>query len=128
RIETGERPVGILLLENILKVQKKGSKIKIVYPKEGVVPVASPIGILRASKNPEVSKKIYDWFFGETAQKAMVSGFMYSFHPPAPSPEGGRSLPELNLKSGIAWGPDVLMELFKQRDSIKSRFSAIVLD
>lgn len=128
RIETGERPIGILLLENILKVKKKGSKIAIVYPKEGVVPIASPIAVLKTSRHPEMAKKVYDWFLGEQAQKAIVSGFMYSFHPGAPTPEGGRSLKDLSLKSGMTWNSKVLFELFSQRDAIKSRFSEIVLE
>ena len=43
RIETRERPVGVVLLENILKAQAKGSPVKAIYPTDGGIPVPSPI-------------------------------------------------------------------------------------
>ena len=126
RIETRERPVGLVLLENILKAKKKGSPVKAVYPKDGVISVPSPIAILADTRHPELSKKIYDWFFTDDAQKAIVHGNMYSPIPRLAPPEGALSWNEVS-KMVMKWNPKVLAELYEKREEIKSRFSEMVL-
>ena len=37
RIQSKERPIGWVLLENVLRFQKKDPRLKIIYPKDGVV-------------------------------------------------------------------------------------------
>ncbi len=127
RIETRERPVGAVLLENILKARRKGSPVKIVYPSDGAVQVPSPIAILAGTKNPELSKLVYEWFFTDDAQKAIVGGWMYSPVPSIPSPEGAKPWAELAAGGLMKWSPQVLGELFGQRDQIKAKFSEVVL-
>ena len=126
RMETNERPLGIVLLENILKAQTKGSPIKAIYPEDGVIPVVSPIAILKETEHPELAKKVYDWFYIEAAQKAMVKSGMYPALAAIPSPVGARTLAEVQ-KQMMPWNPQILDELFGQRDTIKNRFTEIVL-
>ena len=126
RMETRERPVGIVLLENVLKAWDKGSPVRPVYPTDGTIPVLSPIAILRDTRNPELAKKAYDWFFSDEAQRAIVRGSMYSLIESAPSPE--HSLPYTELKkSMMPWSAEILAQMFAERAVIKSRFSETVL-
>jgi iron(III) transport system substrate-binding protein len=125
RIETAERPMGVVLIENVLKSMAKGSPVRMVYPADGTVPVPSPIAIFKESRNPEQAKRVYDWFFTETAQRIMVKGGMYSVMPGIPAPEHARPWSELS-KHLIPWSPKVLTDLYKDRDPIKAKFSEVV--
>lgn len=129
RIETQERLIGLLLLENILKAQGKGSPVRPIYPSEGPIPVSSPIAILKTTRQPEAVKKIYDWFFGLRAQEALVHSGMYSFHPNAGTPPHGRELKEAIPVQGpkMNWNPGLLQEIFSQRQAIKIKFSEMFL-
>jgi iron(III) transport system substrate-binding protein len=124
RIETRERPVGMVLLENILKARKKGSPIHAVYPAEGAIAVPSPIALTSDSRNPELARKVYDWFFSREAQTAIVRGSMYSPLPDMPAPEGARPWAQVPL---MKWDAQVLGELYSQRDGIKTKFQEAVI-
>lgn len=125
RMETKERPIGIVLVENILKNQSKGSPVKAVYPNDGTIPVPSPIAILSSTKNPEGVKKIYDWFFSPKAQQAIVKGGMYSPLPGIASPGNAKEWKDLQSEM-MTWNPDLLTELFGARDQVKAKFSEVV--
>lgn len=124
RIETHERPVGMVLLENILKAAKKGSPIRAVYPVEGAIAVPSPIALLADSRNPELARKVYDWFFTREAQTAIVRGSMYSPVPGMPTPEGARAWAQVPL---MKWDAQVLEALYSQREQIKNKFQEAVI-
>ncbi|MEK7690669.1 MAG: ABC transporter substrate-binding protein, partial [Bdellovibrionota bacterium] len=126
RVESKERPVGIVLLENVLKAKSKGSPLEIVYPSEGAISVPSPIAILKGAQNPEAVRKIYDWFFTETAQKALVTSGMYSPLASIPSPPGGKPWDEVS-KSSYPWSPEILAEHAKRREEVKKQFTEILL-
>ncbi len=126
RIETRERPVGIVLLENVLKAWDKGSPVRPVYPADGTIPVLSPIAILRDSRNPEMAKRAYDWFFTKEAQEAIVRGSMYSLIESSPSPDHARSYAELK-STMMPWSTEILAQMYAERAAIKSKFSETVL-
>ncbi len=126
RIETRERPLGIVLLENVLKAWDKDSPVRPLYPADGTIPVLSPIAILRDSRNPDLAKIAYDWFFTPEAQNAIVLGSMYSLVETAPSP--GRAKPYAELKASMMpWSAEILAQMYAERASIKSKFSDTVL-
>ncbi|MCC7440532.1 MAG: extracellular solute-binding protein [Bdellovibrionales bacterium] len=126
RIETGERPVGILLLENILAGKPKGSPVEAIYPDDGAVPIPSPIAIVKQKDQPEDVKRMYDWFFTETAQKAIVKSGMYSPLPNIAAPEGAKSWAEL-AQHLMPWTPQTVENVLAKRDEIKKRFAEAVL-
>lgn len=126
RIETRERPMGIVLLENILKAMKKGSPVRPHYPQDGVIPVPSPIAILQNTEHPEIARKIYDWFFSEAAQKAIVSSGMYSPLATIPSPDKAKPWKELEGNM-VKWSNEILNEIYASREQIKAKFSEVVL-
>ncbi|HTL11164.1 MAG TPA: ABC transporter substrate-binding protein [Bdellovibrionota bacterium] len=126
RVETGERPLGILLLENILAGVPKGTPVKAIYPTDGAVPIPSPIAIVKQKDQPEEVKKIYDWFFSELAQKAIVKSGMYSPLPTIPAPEGALSWAELK-KTLMPWTPETVNRMLARRDEVKKQFTETVL-
>lgn len=126
RIETQETPVGIVLLENALQAQKRGAPISIVYPREGSILVPSPIAILSQSSHPEASKKIYDFFLTETAQKIFLKAHVYSPFLKSEAPEGAKPFSEIE-KTAFDWNANILKELRKNKESAKKRFSEMLL-
>jgi len=126
RLVTQERPVGMVLLENILQAKAKSSPIEAIYPEDGVIPIPSPIAIMKSTRSPEIAKKAYDLFFSEEVQKKIVASGMYSPLSQLPPPAGAKPRRELQPKA-IAVNMNVLHQLFSQRDEIKKTFSDRVL-
>lgn len=126
RIETGERPVGMLPLDSILRASRGKSALKIIYPQEGGILVPGPIAILKDSAHPETARKIYDWFYAQAAQTAIVRGGSYSPLPKFASPEGSRPWPELQPLL-MKWEAGAWGDLYAQRDRVRAKFSEVVL-
>jgi iron(III) transport system substrate-binding protein len=126
RIETGERPIGVLPLESIIRAERAHAAIKPIYPLDGAILVPSPIAILKDTEHPEIARKIYDWFFGPAAQSAIVRGGSYSPMPKIVSPDNARPWTELQMQL-MKWSPEVLAELFSGRDRVRAKFSEVVM-
>ena len=123
KLETGERPVGIILLENLLPSLSKGAPITVIYPSDGAIPVPSPVGILKGTDRPALARRIYDYLFSEVMQEAIVSGHMYSPLPAFRSPEGARPWQDLTL---FPWDFAFMTWVKKERVAIKKRFRSIM--
>lgn len=126
RMETKERPIGMLLLENILEAKKKNSPMEPVYPKDGVILVPSPMAILKDTTKPELAKQVYDYFLSDDIQKAILRGRMYSPIPGIGEPEGAKPFKEV-LAASFEWSPALLEKLYEQRETIKKKFDDTVL-
>lgn len=126
RLETKEKVIGIVLLENILKAWGKGSPVRPIYPEDGAIPISSPTAIMKDTDNPEDAKKVYDWFFTDEAQKSIIKCGMYSLLPGMPSPENALPYEQMRAKM-MPWSESVLLSLFKSRDEIKSHFNETVM-
>lgn len=126
RIATRERPVGILLLETILKARARKSPVSQIYPLDGVIPVPGFVAILRTSRHKEMARQVHDWFFSPAAQTAIIHGGMYSPLPKIASPDLARPWPELQSQL-LKWSPELLAELLKTRDQVRGKFSEVVL-
>ena len=127
RIESGERPLGIVLLENILKAREKGAPVRAIYPEDGVLPIPSPIAITAKTAHPEAAKKLYDWFFSPDVQNEIVASGMYSPLPGGATPPGGKPWSEL-AGAAVKWNPSLLKELVASRDGTKSKFQTLWLN
>ncbi|MFL5785986.1 MAG: extracellular solute-binding protein [Bacteriovoracaceae bacterium] len=125
RIQTKERPVGFVLLENVLRFQHDDPRLKVIYPEDGVVTQFNTMGIPKKKKmRPEVLK-VAEWFFTEDGQKAMTRSFMHSPLKNFPPPEGARDLSELKAKA-FAWTPELIHELTEKRFEIKENYVEIM--
>jgi iron(III) transport system substrate-binding protein len=125
RVQTKERPVGWILLENVLRLKGKDPKIKVIYPSDGVVMQANMMAITQKSGSREIPEKIAQWMYSQAAQTAMVRSYMYSPLPGFAAPEGAPPLAEL-LKNAQSWSPEFLSEVTKERDEIKEEFTQIM--
>ena len=125
RIQTKERPVGFVLLENVLRFQHDDPRLKIIYPEDGVVTQFNTMGIPKKSNvRPEVFK-VAEWFFTEAGQKAMTKSFMHSPVTNFPPPEGAKDLSELKA-TAFPWTSGLIHQLTDKRFEIKENYVEIM--
>ena len=92
RIELGERPVGVILLENILKVNKLGmSPARSILPEDGAVLIPSPVAILASTRNRGSAERFCRYMLSSEGQRAMVNGYMHPIVSGVPGPDGAPS-------------------------------------
>jgi iron(III) transport system substrate-binding protein len=125
RLQSKERPVGIVLLENLLRITDSDPRIKVVFPTDGAIVQVNGLSIIKKEGDQAVTKKIADWMFGKTAQEAMVQSFMYATVPGYPAPKGAPALSDL-IKTAQPWTMEFVSETMRSRDQIKNQFSKIV--
>ena len=130
RVRTGEKDVGIILLENLLREKEMNptSPAAIIYPADGVILVPSPIAIIATTKVPEASRRIYDFMLSEAGQNAIIAGYMYSPMRGMPAPAGARSWEEVYGGALVAWTPEHLQDMIERRDEIKRTFSRLIFE
>ena len=120
RMESGERRVGVVLLENLLA---KPGVARLIVPEEGAVAIPGMLAIPRDCPTPAAATRLYDWFFAETAQRALIAGNMYSPFPDMPPPVGAPPLAELPRFHPEA---DLLGYMAENTAAIKERYQAAV--
>lgn len=120
-IASGERLVGVNGAEYFYyKTQKQGNPIRIVYPKEGVPLVVSPVAIAKDSPRPNAAKLFVDFIFSKESQQMLADKEgLYTGHPEVTYPKDKPQLKDLKL---LAVDPD---ELEKRNEEIKKRFVEI---
>lgn len=127
RIESKERPVGIVLLENVIQTQRRNPKIKAVYPAEGVIPIPSPVAIFASTKQPELAKQVYDYFFSKEGMEVMRKGDVHSVLSDFPPPEGAKPLGEF-VDKAMNWNYELIKQVRAEREVIKEKFSKVMLE
>jgi iron(III) transport system substrate-binding protein len=117
-VASGERPVGVNGAEYFYyKTLKQGNPIKIVYPKEGVPLVVSPVAIAKDAPHPNAAKLFTDFIFAKESQQLLADKEgLYTGHPEVTYPADKPKLKDLKLFSA---DPD---ELEKRNAEIKKRF------
>lgn len=125
KLLTGEYAAAMILEENILKLANvKKEPLKVIYPKDGVVQVPSPIAIFNTTKNPEGAKALVDWWLSKEGQQAVVKGWMHSVRGDVKEPTG--SVPTKQLTDGkikVDW-----RKLADNNAKIKEEFRKRVMD
>lgn len=124
RVETKERPIGWILLENVLRL--KETKIKVVFPEDGAILQTNVLGLVKKETSREPAQKIADWFFSEEGQAAMTRSFMYATVPGTSAPVGAKPQDEM-MKSVRPWSKEIVKEMMTNREAIKEEFAKIVL-
>ncbi|MDA1195362.1 MAG: extracellular solute-binding protein [Planctomycetota bacterium] len=122
-VESGARPVGVILLENLLPSLARGAPITVVYPRDGAIPVPSPVAILARTDQPELARAVVDFLFEPSMQAEIVAGGMYSPLPAAAPPVGAKAWTDL---SAFAWDAESLAWVKTERAAIKRRFREIM--
>ena len=82
-VASGERPMGVNGAEYFYyKTQKQGNPIKIVYPKEGVPLVVSPVAIAKDAPHPNAAKLFTEFIFAKETQQLLADKEgLYTGHP-----------------------------------------------
>jgi len=118
-VASGERPIGANGAEYFYyKTQKQGNPIKIVYPKEGIPLVVSPVAIAKDAPHPNAAKLFSEFIFAKESQQLLADREgLYTGHPEVTYPADKPKLKDLKLLS-----PDA-DELEKRNAEIKKRFT-----
>ncbi len=127
KVESGEKKLGIVLLENALAAQKRGSPIEVIYPEDGSIPVPSVQVIMKDGKNHDGAAKFADFILSDEGQKLLVDGYMYPVSKTAPQPAGAKPLAEVTAKS-TPWTQELFSEVGKGAKDIKKKFAALILE
>lgn len=126
RVQTRERPVGWVLLENALRLQDTDEKIKIVIPEDGVVLQSNILAIAEKPSSRDAAREVADWFFGQDGQEAMVRSYMYAAVPGSAAPRGAPGFDTI-LKNAMKWTPEVVREFMEKRETLKEEFAKIMM-
>ena len=125
KIQSGEKPVGLVLMENVLQAREKGNiSVEFVVPEEGALPMPSPLAILSDTKHPIQAQRLAAWMLGRTAQELISRGWHYAALPGIKAPHGGPEWGQLkmqpwSLRDFEAWG--------LQKQALKDSFQETVL-
>ena len=118
-VASGERPLGVNGAEYFYyKTLKQGNPIKIVYPKEGVPLIVSPVAIAKDAPHPNAAKLFTEFIFAKESQQLLADKEgLYTGHPDVTYPSDKPKLKELKLLPADA------DELEKRNAEIKKRFT-----
>ena len=72
KVESGERKLGVCLLENALAAQKRGSPIEIIYPNDGAIPIPSVQVIMKDAAHHDAAAQFSDFLLSEDGQKLLA--------------------------------------------------------
>ena len=125
RVQTKERPVGWVLLENVLRFQTTDKNLKILLPDDGAVLQFNILAIVNKKTSREPAQKFSDWLFSKEGQEAMTRSYMYSVVPGFEAPKGAPPFAQV-IANTKPWTADLLQRLMKDRDSIKEQFTKIM--
>ena len=125
RMQNKERPIGIVLIENILRLKTSDPRIKFLIPLDGAVVQSNILALVKKENNQEATKKIADWLFSHAGQSAMAKSYMYPAVIGETEPEG---VPTFNkiLANAQPWSREFINETRLNREKIKDQFSKII--
>jgi iron(III) transport system substrate-binding protein len=125
RLQTKERPVGWVLLENVLRFQDTDKRIQFVIPADGAIVQNNIMAISKNSKSHEAAQKFSEWMFGPEGQQAMTKSYMYSVIPGFKAPEGAPELKKI-MAQAKPWSAALIKEFMNDREKIKDNYSKIM--
>ena len=119
RIESGEKPVGVVLLNNLLT---KPDAARIIFPDDGAVPIPGPLAIPTDCPQKAAAEAVEDWLMGESAQALVVKSRMHSPFPSMPAPDGAPPLDEITL---APLPDDFTVEAAARAPDLRARLEAL---
>ena len=125
RLQSKERPVGIILMENILRLADSDKRIKFIIPEDGAVIQSNVLALVKKENSSEEVKKIADWMFSAEGQQAMARSFMYPAVAGEKPPAGAPEFAKLQA-TAQPWTREFIGETLKSREQIKDQFSKII--
>ena len=125
RIQSSERPIGWVLMENVLRFQKKDPRLKIIYPKDGVVTNNNVLALTKKEKQHPKLKEFVRFMFSKKGQELMTDSYMYSPLKEINAPKGAPSL-EFILKNSFSWSREFISQTTVDRLDLKEEYSSIM--
>lgn len=127
KVESGEKKVGMVLLENALAAVDRKSPIDIIYPQEGTILIPSVQAILKHSSRQESAALFADFVLSKEGQEILRKGYMYSVRQDVKAPEGALSFAELNKKAQ-RFSEVQMKDIASKAKSIKKSFREIIME
>lgn len=127
RIQSKERPVGWVLLENLLRFQDKDKRLKAIFPDDGVVLQSNVMAITKKSGPRELAEQFAEYMFGPEGQTAMIRSYMYSPMDKYDPPKGAPKFSQLRKKS-FPWTRDFIDSVVQKRVAIKEKFAEVMFE
>ena len=122
RLQSGDRPIAIMLLEDALRSKKAGISIEPILPEDGAIAIPGYVAILKSTKSPAFAEKAYDFLLSAEAQRLFVEHGMYSPLDLAAVPPGGNPWTSVHWQN-LDWSGDWLSGIVSAREVIKKNFS-----
>lgn len=127
KVESGEKKIGIVLLENALAAIKRGSPIEIIYPSDGAIPIPSVQVLLTPSQTKNTSSLFADFVLSHDGQQLLRNGYMHSIRGDVAPPDGAKPLSAITTLTKI-WTPAFIQQIGSQSQDIKKKFSQLILE
>jgi iron(III) transport system substrate-binding protein len=121
RLASGERPVGVILLENVLAAPD--SPVTPILPTDGAVVVPGPIALTASCPNPVAAGAVYDFILSEAGQKLIAGGHMYPALPTVDPPAGAPPLDGVEVRR---WVPGFVERVTADQAAMKERWAELV--
>ena len=125
RIQNKERPIGWVLLENVLRFQNDDPRLKIIYPTDGVITQFNTLAILKKSSPRTEVEKVANWIFSLEGQTAIIKSYMYSPLKGFLAPQGAPLFSDLK-RSAFPWTNNLIKKITHTRNELKNQFSEIM--
>ncbi len=119
RIESGEKPIGVVLLNNLLT---KPGTAQIIFPEDGAIPIPGPLAIPTDCPDKAAAERVVDWLFGDSAQQLVVKNRMHSPFPGMPAPDGVPPLDQIKL---APLPDDFLDQAAERAPDLRARLEAL---
>lgn len=127
RIQNKERPLGWVLLENVLRLTNRQKQLRPIFPEDGVIFHNNVLAITKKEGDRKNVEKVSAWLFSEAGQRAMVRSYMYSPFKDFEAPKGAPPFNTLAQKNFV-WSREFIDYVVKNRNSIKEKFSEIMFN
>ena len=127
KVESGEKKVGIALLENVLAAQKRGSPIDVIYPTDGGIVIPSTMVIMKNTSHSEAASRFSAYITSAEGQKLLREGLMYPVLKTVPDPDGAKPLNAVT-RNATPWTPELMKKIADESREIKKKFSDLVLE
>jgi iron(III) transport system substrate-binding protein len=125
KIDGQELAVGLVCLENVVQIRRKGSPVVAVLPDDGAVTIPGYVSILKGSRHPDAAREVVDLILSPEGQRLVVEGDMHSADPRQPPPPGLPTLPELMARSQ-PWSEEFIRTTSAQASDLKQSYERVM--
>ncbi|QKX51128.1 ABC transporter substrate-binding protein [Planococcus glaciei] len=118
-VAMGEQQYGMIVDYLAAQAKSDGSPVELVYPKEGVLVITEPVGILANTDNEEAAQAFVDFVLSEEGQELASDQGYTPIREGIEAPEGLKSLNDIKVLEADS------AELLQTRDDDKAKFGEI---